>query len=198
MVNRFLKAKHWQLFLLVFGLPIILQFILFGYMFSSMLAQTNPDPMKMMNGMRWTPLLVLPIYGIFFGWLWSIAIGLQNKIPENVKMKVKKFKVLFFIPLIYISVIMVYFSFAFSSFIQMDQAPQVESMLGLFAVIFPLHLFSMFCIFYTLYFAAKTIKSVELQREVKFADFAGEFFMIWFYPIGIWIIQPKVNKMVGK
>ena len=41
-----------------------------------------------------------------------------------------------------------------------------------------------------------TMDSVELQREVSFSDFAGEFFMIWFFPIGIWIVQPKVNKMI--
>ena len=64
------------------------------------------------------------------------------------------------------------------------------------AVIIPVHLFSMFCIFYSLYFVAKTFKTVELQREVSFSDFAGEFFMIWFYPIGIWIVQPKINKMI--
>ena len=23
-----------------------------------------------------------------------------------------------------------------------------------------------------------------------------QFFMIWFYPVGIWIIQPKINKMI--
>lgn len=68
----------------------------------------------------------------------------------------------------------------------------IGSMVG---IIIPLHLFSMFCIFYSLYFVAKTFKTVELQRETTFSDFAGEFFMIWFYPIGIWIIQPKVNKM---
>jgi hypothetical protein len=38
------------------------------------------------------------------------------------------------------------------------------------------------------------VKTIELQREVTFSDFAGEFFLIWFYPVGIWIIQPKVNK----
>jgi hypothetical protein len=47
-----------------------------------------------------------------------------------------------------------------------------------------------------LYFVAKTFKTVELQREVSFSDFVGEFFMIWFYPVGIWIIQPKINKMI--
>ena len=59
------------------------------------------------------------------------------------------------------------------------------------------HILSMFGIFYSLYFVAKTFKTVELQREVTFSDFAGEFFMIWFFPIGIWVIQPKINKMIN-
>ena len=63
------------------------------------------------------------------------------------------------------------------------------------AIIIPLHLFSMFCIFYLI---AKTIKTAELQRKVGFGDFAGEFFLLWFYFIGIWINQPKVNKLYGK
>jgi len=62
-------------------------------------------------------------------------------------------------------------------------------------IILPLHLFSMFCIFHTIYFVAKTIRTAELQRVVTFGDFAGEFFLLWFYIIGIWIIQPKVNRL---
>lgn len=50
--------------------------------------------------------------------------------------------------------------------------------------------------YYIMFFVAKTIKTVELQRQVKFGDFAGEFFLILYYPIGIWIIQPKINKMM--
>ena len=53
----------------------------------------------------------------------------------------------------------------------------------------------MFCMFYMLYFTSKTIKTVELQREVTFGEFIGEFFALWFYIIGIWFIQPKVNKL---
>lgn len=183
--------------MLIFGLPMIFQFIAFANMFSSMLAQTTPNPEEMMHRMRWMMLLGLPIYGIIFGWLWSVAIGLQNKIPENVTMKVRKFKILFFIPLLYLSGIMVYFFFAFGSFFQIDPMPNPQLILGVFAIILPLHLFSMFCIFYIIYFVSKTLKTVELQREVKFGDFVGEFFMVWFFPIGIWIIQPKVNKMIG-
>jgi hypothetical protein len=65
----------------------------------------------------------------------------------------------------------------------------------IFALIIPLHLFSMFCIFYSLYFIAKALKTVESQKTVSFSDFAGEFFLIWFFPIGVWIIQPRINKL---
>jgi hypothetical protein len=67
----------------------------------------------------------------------------------------------------------------------------------LFGFIFILHLLSMFGIFYSLYFVAKTIKTVELQTKVSFSDFAGEFLLIWFFPIGIWVVQPKINKMIN-
>jgi len=56
----------------------------------------------------------------------------------------------------------------------------------------------MFRIFYSMYFVAKTIKTAELQRKVGFGDFVGEFFLLWFYFIGVWIVQPKVNKLYGK
>ena len=54
----------------------------------------------------------------------------------------------------------------------------------------------MFGIFHTMYFAAKTIKCVELKRNVTFSDIAGEFFLIWFFPIGVWILQPRINKLI--
>jgi len=64
-----------------------------------------------------------------------------------------------------------------------------------FAFIIPIHLFSMFCIFYCMYFIAKEFKSVEVQKPVTFSDFAGEFFLLWFFPVGIWILQPRINKI---
>ena len=72
-----------------------------------------------------------------------------------------------------------------------------DTFAGMFFVIFPLHMFAMFAIFYCLYFVAKTYKTVELQRTVTFSDYAGEFFLFWFFPIGIWVIQPKINAMVN-
>jgi hypothetical protein len=196
MIERFLKAKHWQLFLLTFGIPIIFQIVMMGSMFSVFATQTNPNPEMIFNYMKFFPIIMILFMTIFFGWFWSVAIGLQKKVPVNITMKVKKFKIFLFIPMVYILFIMIFVSFTMNGIINNGKEPNIGLLGSMFAIIVPLHLFSMFCIFYTLYFVAKTFKTVELQREVKFSDFAGEFFMIWFYPIGIWIVQPKINKMI--
>jgi len=196
MTEKFLKAKHWQLFLLTFGIPMIFQFVMMGSMFANVATGNNPDPSFMFNYMKFFPIMMILFMGVFFGWFWSVAIGLQSKVPDVVKMKVKKFKIFFFIPMAYILFIILFMGIQMNGLMTGGTEPSGGLIGSLVAIIVPLHLFSMFCIFYSLYFVAKTFKTVELQREVKFSDFAGEFFMIWFYPIGIWIVQPKINKMI--
>lgn len=198
MTDLFLKAKHWQLFLLTFGIPLIIQIIITGMMTSDFITQGDPDPAVMVKYMRLIPLIFLVFFGVLFGWLYSVAVGLQKRVPEDIKMKVRKFKIFFFIPMVYILGFIVIFSIAMSGLITSNFEPDVPFLVSLFAFIIPMHLFSMFCIFYTLYFVAKTFKTVELQREVRFSDFVGEFFMIWFYPIGIWVVQPRINRVVSK
>ncbi|MBO9703592.1 MAG: hypothetical protein J7604_25535 [Sporocytophaga sp.] len=195
-MNRFLKAKHWQLFLLTFGIPMIFQFVIMGIMFGNIAGGGNPDPFLMFNYMKFFPIMMIIFMGVFFGWFWSVAIGLQKKVPDNVKMKVRKFRILFFIPMIYILLISISMGGVVSGMAENVSKPNVIFILSIIGIMVPLHLLSMFCIFYSLYFVAKTFKTVELQRAVSFSDFAGEFFMIWFYPIGIWIIQPKINKIM--
>ncbi|PKP48023.1 MAG: hypothetical protein CVT94_09675 [Bacteroidetes bacterium HGW-Bacteroidetes-11] len=196
MTQKFLKAKHWQLFLLTFGIPLIFQFVVMGSIIANIGTDSNPDPTLMFNYMKFFPIIMFIFMGIFMGWFWSVAIGLQNKVPENVKMKVKKFKFFFFIPMVYLLFIAISIGLSVNGLMDNFSEPSAAQVGSMFAIIVPLHLFAMFCIFYSLYFVAKTFKTVELQREVSFSDFAGEFFLIWFYPIGIWIIQPKINKMI--
>lgn len=196
MLNRFLKAKHWQLFLLTFGIPMIFQIVIMVSMLFSFATQTNPNPEMILDYTKFFPIFMIIFMATLFGWFWSVAIGFQKKVPENITMKVKKFKIFFFIPIAYMIFIMIFMAYTMNGLINSGNEPNIGHISSMFAIIVPLHLFSMFCIFYSLYFVAKTFKTVELQREVKFSDFAGEFFMIWFYPIGIWIIQPKINKMI--
>ena len=197
-MNLFLRAKHWHIFLVTIGLPLLLEMIILGGIFSSLINNHNPDPTVIFGYFKFFPIMMILFMGGLFGWFWSAAIGLQKMIPPTIKMHVTRFKIFFFIPLIYISCIIAFMGFVFGSnlaILQEGGQPPVW-IFGAFAFIFPLHFFSMFCIFYCIYFVAKTIKTVELQREVTFSDFIGEFFLVWFHFIGIWILQPRINKFV--
>ncbi len=196
MIEKFLKAKHWQLFIITVGIPLLFQIILMTTMVSSIHSNTKPNPVEIFSMMKFLPIVFIISILTLFGWFWSIAIGLQKKLPEELKMKTTKFKVFFFIPLVYIIAFSIFIGGLFSGVLQNGGEPNVTVGAGIFGIIIPLHLLSMFSIFYSMYFVAKTFKTAELQKEVRFSDFAGEFFMIWFYPVGIWILQPKINKMI--
>lgn len=181
MTKLFLHAKHWQLFLLQFGIPILLEIIFINILLGP--ASNNTGAFASISVIFFVMMLFFA--GTLFLWIWSVSIGLQKMMPDHFRTKVYKFKIFFFIPIFYISSIL--------SFMGNDTSNALAIAL---LVIIPLHLFSMFCIFYCIYFTAKTLKIAELQRHVTFSDLAGEFFLIWFYPIGIWILQPRINALV--
>jgi len=187
-MTLFLKAKHWQLFLLAFGLPMTFHIL------SMIILFKNKDPEMIFDYFKFFPAMMLLFTFILFGWIYSVAIKFQSKVPDGIKMKVTKFKIFLFIPFAYILIIMVWVGSMMTGIFSDTSGPNP----AIFLLIVPLHLFSMFCIFYCLYFVAKTIKTVELQREVIFNDFIGEFFLVWFYFIGVWILQPKINKIANE
>jgi hypothetical protein len=194
-MNLFLRAKHWQIFIFTFGIPFVFQIILMVNIFSSILQKH--DPAVMFGYFKFFPLMMVVYMGALFGWLWSIGVGLQKLVPPGVQMKVIRFKVFFFIPLVYITALVFFIASFFNSDLLRGAQPD-PAFFYIFPVIFPLHLFSMFCIFYCLYFVAKTLKTVELQREVTFSDFLAEFFLVWFNFVGLWILQPRINKLAGQ
>lgn len=180
-MTKFLTLKHWQLFGLLVGVPMIFQFVIMG----SVIASRNPTIMFAVF-----PVMMILFIGIFFGWFYALGTNLHKKLPETVTMNLTKFKIFLFIPVVYMLILSV-FMFGMFSIISTGAEPNPTFLV----LIVPLHLFSMFCIFYCLYFIAKALKAVELQKPVKFSDYVGEFFLIWYFPVGIWIIQPRVNKL---
>src|SRR5690606_5567733 len=111
--------------------------------------------------------------------------NLHRKLPDIASMSLTRFKVFLIIPIVYLILIP---GVLFSVFTESSSGDDFS--FAIIPIVLILHLFSMFCIFYCLYFIAKALKAVEWQRTVTFSDFAGEFFLIWFFPVGIWIIQP--------
>ena len=180
-MTKFLTLKHWQLLGLLMGVPIACQFIAIGTVIST----NNPLTMVYLFS-----IMMIFVVGIFFGWLYTLGTNLHKKLPITANMNLKRFKIFLLIPIVYMLLIPIFMGDMFSNTSLGEQLN-----LSILALIIPLHLFSMLCIFYCLYFNAKTLKTVELQKAVTFNDFAGCFFLIWFLPIGIWIIQPRINKL---
>ena len=185
MTERLLKAKHWQIFGLLCGLPFLMEIVSMPVLFLG-------NPAKSIIPMM---LIILIGLGGFLAWFWSIGMGMRRLIPEACRPKTGKFLFFLIYAMAYMLVFSVFISYTFSSFNHINEHQDVFA--GMMFVIFPLHMFAMFAMFYCLYFVAKTYKTVELQRTVTFSDFAGEFFLFWFFPIGIWVIQPKINTMIS-
>ena len=146
------------------------------------------------------PLIILFSLYFRYGWQWAIIKEFKDKLPSGVTIPYNRIKAFFIIP-IALTIIMLFWMFNFMFDIFADPegfANQKEPPVGFIMamlIFLPLNLFSTFCIFHNYVFTAKTLKSVELQKKVKFEEYAGDFFCVWFQIIGIWIIQPKINKI---
>lgn len=184
----FLKAKHWQIFILVFGIPFGIQIVFMARFFSNLDFMIQPNLNFIFGYARLIMIISVVVMMITYSWFWSMAVGLQYKIPKDIKMNVTRFKVFLIIPIVYLVLFSLYFLSIFTKGVFPNPL--------LILLILPIHFFVIFCAFYCMHFIAKTIKTVELQREVKFNDFVAEFFLIWFYPIGVWILQPRINKFI--
>jgi hypothetical protein len=188
MTSLFLKAKHWQLFVLIFGLPFIFQAIFYGIFTSSLIEDSSPIQELILSFIFITPFW---LFSFLLAWLYSVGSGLQACVPVDLRRPTRLFKVALVFPIIYfLLIITVVFPLL---------GTMATSMIGgnfILIIFLGLHLFTMFCIIYPWYFAAKTVKLAELQQPVSFGDFIGDFSLFWFLPVGIWILQPRINELV--
>jgi hypothetical protein len=190
----FLRMKHWQLFILLFGIPFTFQ----GIGMVSIAFFKDPAMLFLVF-----PLILLLYMAGFFSWFYTLGTNLNRRLPDTVQMNLRKFKILLSIPIVYILLICIFLFGLFKNLAEMAASGStdlaafsaLQPSWALVALIIPLHFFSIFCIFYSLYFIAKSLKVAEGQRAVVFNDFAGEFFLIWFFPIGVWILQPRINRL---
>ncbi|MES2557188.1 MAG: hypothetical protein V4604_13615 [Bacteroidota bacterium] len=199
MTPKILQTSHWKLFIIVFGIPFVTAMAFMITMVSLVISQREPNPEAMLPIMFIFPAIGLIGAIVQFYWQWSVATGLQAYMhPEMRKLRIKRFKIFFFIPMIYMGVFILVMTIISTQIEPSNNgtSPNMMWAIPLFILAFLMHFFSIFCIIYVLYFVAKTLKSVELQREAHFSDYIGDFFLIWFFPVGVWFIQPRINRIV--
>lgn len=199
--ESFLKSKHWVLFTLGYGIQIVFYLIMIPKSFHHPLsADPQEQFVQTMSIFRMFGPMMILMSLIIYGWIWSIVNALYDKLPPFAGINLQKFNFIFGLAFFYVMALSIFLSWYFGNtdFIEMIDKPDFRPSVFItsFLFIFVLHILAMVAIFYSIYVAAKTVKTIELQRKVSFSDFVAEFFLIWFFPVGIWILQPRLNRYV--
>ena len=179
----FLTAKHWILFILMFAIPSVIYILSISY---SVLTE---NVVVMLNIF---PLILIFSISLLFAWIWSVGNGLHQFTPAKTHLNNKRFRNLLVFAIGYLLILLISMLILF-----VFNYDTIFSFIGGagILVILPLHLFSMFCIFYALYYDARTIRSIELKREPEASEYLVEMLLLWIWPIGIWILQPRINAI---
>jgi hypothetical protein len=172
-----LRAKHWHLFCLLAVFPVVVPM---AVIFPFLNLGVSSDSVWKVNLMFL--LSMMPFILCFLGWLWSMGTFLNSIVPQALKMNTRFFLFALIFPPIYVSLFMV---FVFLK-------PVV------FVFLLPFHFLAMFCLLYELYFIAKNLVTAETGSAASFSDYVGSLFMIWLYPIGVWFIQPRINRLYAR
>lgn len=179
-MQALLHLKAWQLFFLLFGMPIVLEA---GVMTAVFTGQSVP---WVLVGVLLAAFLAL---GGLLAWFYVLGSHLYRRLPPAAPMSLTRFRIAALVPVMYVFLLLAYGANTFRG------GPTSSPPGGAIAVMVALHLLSMGCIFYCLYFTAKALKTVERNAPVPASEYLGEFFLLWFYPVGIWLLQPRINRL---
>jgi len=136
-----------------------------------------------------TNIFLLSLLGIpTYIWLFSIIYQLDKKRDIN-QSRIKKL-IVGVITIYPIGYFMFFISFFFNLF--------GLNSFNLFDVIMPFHLTAMFCGFILMLLGAISYGKYEKEKGYKTYESIGVFFMLWFYIVGIWVLQPKLNNYINE
>jgi len=170
-MNSILKMKHWQMFIIL-SICLILSIVI-GY---AEISIGNLDWIKSATVFREIGMI------IYLSWLLVLGVSL-NKVQGNPH----SFKggLLVFLG---IATILGYTDLNLGALLgDRNPIPVVVSML--------LNLLTFIGIVYIFGNVPRSMKSIEVGEKVKFTDSITELLLLIFFPIGIWWLQPRINRL---
>jgi hypothetical protein len=176
--NFFLRAKHWQVFLLIFGLYCAGEVPTFF-----ILPIAAPEEALVKAAL---PFVIVARLGLcaYLAWLWSAGMFLNSIVPPASRFKTAFFHVTIVYPAFY--------AIAYIALIRSFNPPPQE-------VIIALKLFSLFCTLHNLYFVSNRLVVAETRNwTASFSQYIGPFWLMWLFPFGVWDIQPRINALYAR
>ncbi len=129
----------------------------------------------------------------FTGWLYAITISLNETLASEDRKKngFFRFSCLFYVLFLGGSILISGGGYSITT-------RNYAEFGALLWILLPLNLYSTFSAFYILYRAAKAISMAGTKREPRSENATSTWFMaLMFYPIGIWSVQPKVQRLLA-
>nr|WP_298992836.1 hypothetical protein [uncultured Polaribacter sp.] len=132
---------------------------------------------------------ILFILWIILFTYWTLKVGenLYYKLENRSILNLKRFKIQIAFVVIYYAIILVFGGYEITD-------ENINSYGFKAWIIIPLHLILMFFIFHTIYFLSKCIVELRKKNEKVLLYMLG----FWFFPIGIWIIQPRIIELIDE
>jgi len=93
------------------------------------------------------------------------------------------------ISLLYTIALSIYFSITPNNY---EEPPWI------FLIIIPGNILLAYAYFFILNFIAKLIATIESEKITTFDKYASYFFCLFFFPIGIWWMNPKIKSLIRK
>ena len=160
----FLRAKHWQIFLLLFVVPTIVQVAAVG----SIPARITSWHDFGIGGFFFLGMTALYFF-CFLAWFGSMGLFFQSLVNTELRMETQFFRFSLVYPVVYAPIFL--FLVIPGSRVPVDW------------VIVPLHLVCMVCLFYLLYFVSKNLVLAETGKPASFYEYAAPLFLLWFSPL---------------
>lgn len=120
---------------------------------------------------------------------WTLKVGekLYNKLNDKSILNLKRFKIQIAFVVVYLGITLAFGGYEINN-------ENIAEYGWKAWILIPLHLILMFSMFHTIYFLSKCITILRMKNE----GYGWYMLGFWFFPIGIWIIQPKIIELLSE
>lgn len=193
-----LRAKHWQIFL-----PYIAVYLIsMGVMFSAILRFVS-DPVYgdiewLLSRMQLSIWFIILLVLIHYFWMLAVGLNLHKLLPAEQRTSKKTFLLLFILNLsITVSVLVgAIFIYQWVGWKLGNNQGTFNNPQG-FSIAIVLVSICGFIISILLYAQlARILNNLEKGRVTSWSENIVEVILLWFFPVGIWFLQPRINKLV--
>lgn len=128
---------------------------------------------------------ILSYIGSIFFLLWPLLLGheLYQFVPKSITLKYNLFIINGFLWILAYTVLL----FVFNGY--------YESNNGLIVLA---GFYLLYALFQFAFFPVKTLKTIEIGKIASISEYFMDFMLFVFSPIGIWFLQPRINKIAER